>query len=139
MKFSSSLVLGCLSLCQALPASTSNEKKAAKPAAFFLAGDSTTAAAGGWGNGFLKLLTNGAIGTNFAQRGRTTVSFVSEGFWDQTIAAVKTNAANYTPYVTIQVCCPDETSKNPITNLTENSLATTIKKQKQISVSLSSK
>lgn len=105
MKFSSSLVLGCLSLCQALPASSSNEKKAAKPAAFFLAGDSTTAVAGGWGDGFLKLLTNGAIGTNFAKSGRTTVSFVSGGFWDQTIAAVKTNAANYTPYVTIQVCC----------------------------------
>ncbi|CAG8949876.1 hypothetical protein HYFRA_00004204 [Hymenoscyphus fraxineus] len=95
MKISSFLLLGFLSIGHAFPAAT-------KPAAFFLAGDSTTAVEGGWGDGFLKLLANGAKGTNFAKSGRTTVSFVSGGFWDQVIAAVKANAASFTPRVTIQ-------------------------------------
>jgi hypothetical protein len=57
----------------------------------------------GWGTGFLKTLTGGATGTNFGHDGATTVSFVADGDWVKVIDAVKTAAAAYTPYVTIQV------------------------------------
>ncbi|KAL2126920.1 hypothetical protein VTI74DRAFT_11611 [Chaetomium olivicolor] len=57
----------------------------ARPPAFFLAGDSTTAVSGGWGDGFLATLRNGAIGQNKGHTGATTASF-----------------ANYHCYVTIQ-------------------------------------
>jgi lysophospholipase L1-like esterase len=82
-----------------------------KPAAFFLAGDSTTAVqllsndskGGGWGTGFIKTLTNGAIGKNFGHNGATTASFVAGGDWAHVINAVKAAKDNYTSYVTIQV------------------------------------
>lgn len=80
--------------------------RAKKPAAFYLAGDSTTAAqsngGGGWGVGFLKTLTNGAIGTDLGYNGDTTVSYVGGGDWANVIDAVTRAKADYTPYVTIQ-------------------------------------
>lgn len=80
-----------------------------RPAAFFLAGDSTTAApsgsGGGWGNGFLSTLVNGAIGTNFGHNGATTVSFVSGGDWAKVLASVTNYKPTYSPFVTIQVNC----------------------------------
>ncbi|KAL3418755.1 GDSL-like Lipase/Acylhydrolase [Phlyctema vagabunda] len=95
-----------LFLVVALASASPLVKNAAKPPAFFLAGDSTTATittgGGGWGDGFLETLTNGAIGQNFARNGRTTVDFVTLGYWANVIAAVKSNKANYSPYVTIQ-------------------------------------
>lgn len=93
----------------ALPVESIHE--AVKPPAFFLAGDSTTAIGGGWGNGFLGTLVNGAIGTNYGHSGATTVSFVSGGDWAKVLNAVKTNSAAYTPYVTIQVCMLRERSR----------------------------
>lgn len=82
-------------------------ERATKPSAFVLAGDSTTASlsgsGGGWGDGFLGTLVNKAIGTNFGHNGATSVSFVSDGDWGNVLAAVKTNKAAYTLYVTIQV------------------------------------
>ncbi|EKD19103.1 uncharacterized protein L3040_006590 [Drepanopeziza brunnea f. sp. 'multigermtubi'] len=81
-------------------------ERATKPAAFFLVGDSTTAAqkggSGGWGDGFLGTLVDGAKGTNFGDNGATTVSFVEEGFWDPVMAALKENVADFDCYVTIQ-------------------------------------
>jgi hypothetical protein len=68
-----------------------------KPAAFFLAGDSTTATqsvgGGGWGDGFLSFLVPPAFGTNYGRNGRTTVDFVSQGWWDLVKASV-TNASS---------------------------------------------
>ncbi|EFQ34242.1 GDSL-like Lipase/Acylhydrolase [Colletotrichum graminicola] len=79
---------------------------AAKPPAFFLAGDSTTAAqsegGGGWGNGFLGFLKEPAFGTNYGRNGRTTVDYVTMGYWDMVKDAVKANTANFDVYVTIQ-------------------------------------
>lgn len=53
----------------------------AKSAAFFLAGDSTTAVNGGWGDGFVAILLNDAIGENKGHSGATTASFVAGGDW----------------------------------------------------------
>ncbi|KAH8807647.1 SGNH hydrolase-type esterase domain-containing protein [Xylogone sp. PMI_703] len=76
------------------------------PPAFYLAGDSTTAAqsdaGGGWGVGFLKTLTNKAIGTDLGYNGATTVSFVHGGAWANVIDAVTRSKGSYDPYVTIQ-------------------------------------
>lgn len=79
------------------------------PAAFLLAGDSTTAVqnaaltGGGWGDGFLATLRNGAGGINYGHDGTTTVSFVSGGDWANVLASVEKYKAAYTPFVTIQV------------------------------------
>ncbi|PCG91466.1 Esterase, SGNH hydrolase-type, subgroup [Penicillium occitanis (nom. inval.)] len=106
-----------------------------KPAAFFLAGDSTTAAqssgGGGWGVGFLKTLTGGAIGTDLGYNGATTASFVAGGAWANVIDAVTRNKERYQPYVTIQFGHNDQknTSGVTIANYTTNlaTLATEVK------------
>jgi lysophospholipase L1-like esterase len=89
---------------------------AALPPAFILAGDSTTAIqiavnGGGWGNGFLSFLRNGAWGINKGHNGATTVSYVAGGDWTNVTAyVVQKKAAGFDPYVTIsfghndQVC-----------------------------------
>lgn len=78
-----------------------------KTPAFFLAGDSTTAAqnpaGGGWGVGFLKTLTNRAIGVDLGYDGDTTASFVEQGAWANVIDAVTRTKEYYDTYVTIQV------------------------------------
>jgi hypothetical protein len=77
------------------------------PPAFFLAGDSTTAAqsccGGGWGNGFLSTLQNGALGSNFGHNGATTASFVQDGDWGDVLESVSRYSKFSTPYVTIAV------------------------------------
>jgi len=81
---------------------------ASGPAAFLLAGDSTTAVqnagltGGGWGDGFLATLRNGAGGINYGHNGATTVSFVSGGDWAKVVASVAKYKTAYTPFVTIQ-------------------------------------
>jgi len=76
------------------------------PPAFWLAGDSTTAAlnagGGGWGLGFLRTVTNKAIGTDAGYDGDTTVSFVAQGAWGNIIDAVNRTKMYFDPYVTIQ-------------------------------------
>ncbi|KAL2157893.1 hypothetical protein VTH06DRAFT_4947 [Thermothelomyces fergusii] len=74
----------------------------AKPAAFFLAGDSTTATDGGWGDGFVALLRNGAVGQNRGHSGATTASFVAGGDWAAVLDLVGRHTAAYDCYVTIQ-------------------------------------
>ncbi|TVY19949.1 Rhamnogalacturonan acetylesterase RhgT [Lachnellula arida] len=87
-------------------ASPLNLKRAGKTPAFFLAGDSTTAkitsGGGGWGDGFLSTLVNGATGINFGHDGATTVSFVQGGDWASVLSEVKNHTGAYDPYVTIQ-------------------------------------
>ena len=53
--------------------------------------------------GFLKTLTDGAIGTDAGYDGDTTVSFVASGAWENIIDAVNRTKEYYEPYVTIQV------------------------------------
>ncbi|KAH6620879.1 SGNH hydrolase-type esterase domain-containing protein [Chaetomium sp. MPI-SDFR-AT-0129] len=86
----------------------------AKPAAFFLAGDSTTAVNGGWGDGFLATLRNGAIGQNRGHSGATTASFVAGGDWGKVLNLVKSNKAEYDCYVTIQFGHNDQKSTSGI-------------------------
>ncbi|KAF4920130.1 Rhamnogalacturonan acetylesterase RhgT [Colletotrichum viniferum] len=82
------------------------EKRAAKPPAFYLAGDSTTAkqseGGGGWGNGFLSFLKSPATGTNYGVNGRTTVDYVSGGYWATVKKAVTDSVKDFDVYVTIQ-------------------------------------
>lgn len=85
----------------------------ARPAAFFLAGDSTTAVNGGWGDGFLATLRNGAIGQNKGHSGTTTVSFVAGGDWGKVLDLVKSNQAKYDCYVTIQFGHNDQVPTDP--------------------------
>ncbi|KAK1996336.1 SGNH hydrolase [Colletotrichum falcatum] len=91
----------------------------AKPPAFFLAGDSTTAAqsagGGGWGNGFLGFLKEPAFGTNYGRNGRTTVDYVTMGYWDLVKSAVKNNTADFDVYVTIQFGHNDQKPEKNIT------------------------
>ncbi|KFA72143.1 hypothetical protein S40288_07081 [Stachybotrys chartarum IBT 40288] len=82
---------------------------------FVLTGDSTTAVDGGWGDGFLALLTNGADGVNLGDSGATTRSFVAEGFWGQAIAAVEANRDAYDPIVTIQFGHNDQKAESGVT------------------------
>ncbi|ATZ50485.1 hypothetical protein BCIN_05g08330 [Botrytis cinerea B05.10] len=80
----------------------------ANPPAFILAGDSTTAVqnaaltGGGWGDGFIATLRNGAGGINYGHNGATTVSFVNGGDWAKVLASVAKYKADYTTFVTIQ-------------------------------------
>lgn len=74
-----------------------------KPPAFLLAGDSTVAVDGGWGDGFLTYPREGAIGTNFAKGGATTVSFVAGGYWASLTSELQERVSEYDVYVTIQV------------------------------------
>jgi lysophospholipase L1-like esterase len=103
-------LLTSVQFCSA--AAVPTDRKVTKPAAFFLAGDSTTAVinaaktGGGWGNGFLATLKNGAIGFNFGHNGATTVSFRNGGDWANVLAGVAANKTKYTPFVTIQVRVP---------------------------------
>ncbi|KAH9241062.1 carbohydrate esterase family 12 protein [Colletotrichum gloeosporioides 23] len=87
-------------------AAPSAEKRAAKPPAFYLAGDSTTAkqseGGGGWGNGFLSFLKSPAKGTNYGVNGRTTVDYVSGGYWATVKKAVTDSVKDFDVYVTIQ-------------------------------------
>lgn len=87
----------------------------AKPAAFFLAGDSTTAVNGGWGDGFVALLRNGAVGQNKGHSGTTTASFVAKGDWDAVLSLVKNHTAKYDCYVTIQFGHNDQKSTSGVT------------------------
>ncbi|GAB7360299.1 hypothetical protein MBLNU230_g8057t1 [Neophaeotheca triangularis] len=77
------------------------------PAYFLLAGDSTTApqttGGGGWGNGFLNTtLRSPASGRNLGVNGRTTASFVSDGYWADLLALSQNHSETDSVYVTIQ-------------------------------------
>ena len=97
------LLLLATSIASALLAVAANPvSRQAKSAAFFLAGDSTTAVNGGWGDGFVAILRNGAIGQNRGHSGATTASFVAGGDWAKVLDLVKSNKDKYDCYVTIQ-------------------------------------
>jgi lysophospholipase L1-like esterase len=99
MKFSPLALLAAPLLAVAAPLV---DRAAAKTPAFFLAGDSTTAVNGGWGDGFVDLLRNKAIGQNKGHSGATTASFVAGGDWKVVLDLVKNNKAKHDCYVTIQ-------------------------------------
>jgi hypothetical protein len=110
-----------LSTCHASTVRTPDgivlSKAAGKIPAFYLAGDSTTATqssgGGGWGDGFLSILTNGATGKNYGHNGATTVSFM-QAYWGAVIANVSSEASRHRVFVTIQVFRPffySETAK----------------------------
>ena len=91
------LVATLLSQAQATPVA-----RAAKTPYLFLIGDSTVAVNGGWGDGLLAYLKDPAKGENRAVSGTTTVSWKSNGRWDDLIESIGANAADYEPIVTIQ-------------------------------------
>ncbi|KAE8326246.1 SGNH hydrolase-type esterase domain-containing protein [Aspergillus sergii] len=98
MRFSAlGLVATLLSQVQGSPIT-----RAAKTPYLFLIGDSTVAVNGGWGNGLLAYLKDPAKGENRAVSGTTTVSWKSNGRWDDLIASIESNAADYEPIVTVQ-------------------------------------
>ncbi|KAK4149811.1 SGNH hydrolase-type esterase domain-containing protein [Chaetomidium leptoderma] len=110
MKFSLLALLAAPLLAVAAPLLD----RAAKPPAFFLAGDSTTAVNGGWGDGFVATLQNGAIGQNKGHSGTTTASFVARGDWETVLSLVKNNKAKYKCYVTIQFGHNDQKSTSGV-------------------------
>jgi len=119
----SALATSLLSVLVAVAATPVSRQ--AKSAAFFLAGDSTTAVNGGWGDGFLATLRNGAIGQNKGHSGTTTVSFVAGGDWGKVLDLVKSNQAKYDCYVTIQFGHNDQVqTRNSYQIVTKFSLLT---------------
>lgn len=99
MRYTSAAILlaGLISHCQATPVA-----RADKPPYFILIGDSTVAVNGGWGDGFLSYVADPASGINSGVSGSTTVSWKSNGRWDDLLETVGTNSADYEPIVTIQ-------------------------------------
>ncbi|KAK4101262.1 carbohydrate esterase family 12 protein [Parathielavia hyrcaniae] len=91
------------------------EKCKVKPPAFFLAGDSTTAIGGGWGDGFLATLRNGATGANLGHNGTTTASIVSLGDWQAVMDLVEDHRAEYRCFVTIQFGHNDQKATSNVT------------------------
>ncbi|KAI0078826.1 SGNH hydrolase [Panus rudis PR-1116 ss-1] len=72
---------------------------AARPTSFVLIGDSTTnnntvPNSGGWGNGFCASLVEGTPCINTAHDGATTGSFVAQGLFNISLAAIKNEVAN---------------------------------------------
>jgi pectinesterase len=51
-----------------------------------LVGDSTVAVQAGWGNGFIANLSDRAEVTNMARNGRSSKSFINEGWWKKSLA-----------------------------------------------------
>lgn len=99
MKFTalSSLLVSALGLVHATPVA-----RQTKAPYFFLIGDSTVAERGGWGNGLLEYLKDPAKGENRAVSGTTTVSWKSNGRWDDLLESVEANKDDYEPIITIQ-------------------------------------
>jgi len=71
-----------------------------------LVGDSTVNDGGGWGVGFKKMLKPGVEVINWAQNGRSSRSFIDEGWWAKALAD-KPN------YVLIQFGHNDQPGKGP--------------------------
>ncbi|KFY41197.1 hypothetical protein V494_03140 [Pseudogymnoascus sp. VKM F-4513 (FW-928)] len=102
MHLSSALSLAVTATAFATATVLPTTARATKPPAFFLAGDSTTATHGGWGDGFLELLKNGATAENHGKSGASTYSFMHTGYWDDVLEAAVASNETYVPYVTIQ-------------------------------------
>ncbi|KAK3292031.1 SGNH hydrolase-type esterase domain-containing protein [Chaetomium fimeti] len=90
------------------------ESRQGNPPAFFLAGDSTTAVDGGWGDGLVAILRDGAIGQNKGHSGATTASFVAAGDWETVLSLVETNRGKHDCYVTIQFGHNDQKSNSGV-------------------------
>ncbi|KAK3306176.1 SGNH hydrolase-type esterase domain-containing protein [Chaetomium strumarium] len=110
MKFSLLALFGAVSLATATLLVVSE----AKPPAFFLTGDSTTAVNGGWGDGLVATLRNGAMGRNKGHSGATTASFVAGRNWTTVLSLVNDNKAKYDCYVTIQFGHNDQKSTSGV-------------------------
>ena len=92
-----SLFLSALGLVHATPVA-----RQTKAPYLFLIGDSTVAEDGGWGNGLLGYLKDSAKGENRAVGGTTTVSWKSNGRWDDLLESVEASKDDYEPIITIQ-------------------------------------
>ncbi|KAF7531051.1 hypothetical protein G7054_g9259 [Neopestalotiopsis clavispora] len=106
---------GFLTYLTALPAFLSlvdavSIKRASKDPYFLLIGDSTVAVNGGWGDGFLAYLTNGAEGENRGKSGSTTASWKANGRWADLLSTVAEEKDTYEPIVTIQFGHNDQKS-----------------------------
>lgn len=78
-------ILAALLLC--LPFIARSEEATAKaPPHIVLVGDSTVTDNAGWGLGFKQFLADGVKLTNTARGGRSSMSFIKEGWWEKAIA-----------------------------------------------------
>ncbi|KAI5803677.1 putative esterase [Geopyxis carbonaria] len=99
-------VLSLLGLLTASVAARPHHRAA--PSVFLLAGDSTTATqaanGGGWGDGFKnRTLLAPSFAENHGVNGRTTASYVSDGYWASVLSLTKSHsAAGSAVFVTIQ-------------------------------------
>src|SRR5689334_13236327 len=66
--------------------STAADEPAAPKVRIVLAGDSTTAVNSGWGPGFIKCLTPDVECINMARSGRSSRSYIAEGWWKKCLA-----------------------------------------------------
>ncbi|ETS84964.1 hypothetical protein PFICI_02989 [Pestalotiopsis fici W106-1] len=102
----------CLSVLPALLnlAAGISIKRASKDPYFLLIGDSTVAVNGGWGDGFLSYLRNGAEGENRGKSGSTTASWKANGRWADLLTTVADEKDAKEPIVTIQFGHNDQKS-----------------------------
>src|SRR5262249_40470933 len=84
----------------------SNLATDAVPIKIVLIGDSTVNDGGGWGPGLKKVLKEQATCVNLAQNGRSSKSFLNEGWWKKTLAEKP-------DYVLIQFGHNDQPGKGP--------------------------
>lgn len=112
------LLLACTAIANPLPAAApaiedtslaarDTNARAEKVPYFILIGDSTTApvqawsgskppGGGGWGDGFLATLKDGASGINLGKNGQTTVSYRANGWWKEVLAKIAEKSATNT-------------------------------------------
>ncbi|TID23483.1 SGNH hydrolase [Venturia nashicola] len=121
--FTHNTLLSLLAATTAL--ATPAPAREAKPPFFILAGDSTTApiqpwkgttapGGGGWGDGLLKSLENGAAGVNLGHNGQTTVSYRENGYWKNLLSKIGDNNDKHDIYVTLAFGHNDQKEKSGI-------------------------
>ncbi|CAK7199217.1 hypothetical protein SEUCBS139899_001890 [Sporothrix eucalyptigena] len=86
---------------------------------FVLIGDSTTRGqakdGGGWGDGFLWLLTRGASGVNRGFNGALSTGYFHSPIWEEAIEDIRKMAASRNVYVTIQFGHNDQAPNSNVT------------------------
>jgi pectinesterase len=78
--------LGNPAASAATPSTTRSEAKPEAKIKIVLVGDSTVTDAKGWGLGFKKMLKSGVECVNWAKSGRSSRSYIDEGWWEKALA-----------------------------------------------------
>jgi pectinesterase len=84
-RFAAGVVAFCLAISFSLHGRAQDKSEALPKIHIVLVGDSTVAIQSGWGNGFIASLSDRAQVTNMAKNGRSSRSFIDEGWWKKSL------------------------------------------------------